>query len=73
MKRVTGIVGVYFKSKDPKRLGECYRTHLGINVEDWRGAVFRRPDESNPQGNGTAVWNPFQADTSYFPPALRVS
>jgi hypothetical protein len=32
MKRVTGIGGVFFKSKDPKALGGWYKTHLGIDV-----------------------------------------
>ena len=38
MKRVTGIGGVFFKSKDPKALGDWYRTHLGIDVQAWGGA-----------------------------------
>ena len=41
MKRVTGIGGVFFKSKDPKALGEWYRKHLGLDVEEWGGVAFR--------------------------------
>lgn len=33
MKRVTGIGAIFFKSHDPKRLGEWYRTHLGVDVQ----------------------------------------
>lgn len=29
MKRVTGIGGIFFKSKDPKALCAWYKTHLG--------------------------------------------
>jgi predicted enzyme related to lactoylglutathione lyase len=69
MKRVTGIGGVFFKSKDPEALGAWYRTHLGIAVEDWGGAAFRWKDQDNPEGGGTTIWNPFSADTSYFAPS----
>lgn len=68
MKRVTGIGGVFFKAKDPKALGEWYRKHLGLNVEDWGGVTFRWADD-NPSGAGTTIWNPFKHDTSYFGPS----
>jgi catechol 2,3-dioxygenase-like lactoylglutathione lyase family enzyme len=69
MKRVTGIGGVFFKSRDPKALGAWYRTHLGIDVADWGGAAFRWKDAGNPDGGGTTIWNPFAADTTYFAPS----
>jgi predicted enzyme related to lactoylglutathione lyase len=69
MKRVTGIGGVFFKSKDPKALGAWYKTHLGINVEDWGGAVFRWKEPENPNGVGTTVWSPFAENTNYFAPS----
>ena len=31
-KRVTGIGGIFFRSKDPKALGKWYADHLGIDV-----------------------------------------
>ena len=69
MKRVTGIGGVFFKARDPKALGACYRTHLGIGVEAWGGAAFRWKGPDTPDGVGTTVWSPFAADTSYFAPS----
>jgi predicted enzyme related to lactoylglutathione lyase len=69
MKRVTGIGGVFFKSKDPKALGAWYKTHLGIDVQEWGGATFRWNGPDNPAAAGTTVWNPFPADTSYFAPS----
>jgi catechol 2,3-dioxygenase-like lactoylglutathione lyase family enzyme len=69
MKRVTGIGGVFFKSKDPKALGAWYKTHLGIEVEAWGGAAFRWRGADNPEGVGTTVWSPFSADTTYFAPS----
>ena len=46
MKRVTGIGGIFFKAKDPKALGDWYRTHLGLNLEEWGGVAFRRMERS---------------------------
>lgn len=69
MKRVTGIGGIFFKSKDPQALGAWYRKHLGIDVEAWGGAAFRWKDGANADGSGTTVWSPFAADTSYFAPS----
>ena len=68
MKRVTGIGGVFFKAKDPKALGDWYRTHLGMNVEAWGGVTFRWADDSA-AGQGSTIWNPFKDDTSYFAPS----
>ena len=69
MKRVTGIGGVFFKSKDPKALGEWYRTHLGMNVEEWGGVSFHWVTPENPTGTGTTIWSPFAEDTKYFSPS----
>jgi catechol 2,3-dioxygenase-like lactoylglutathione lyase family enzyme len=69
MKRVTGIGGVFFKSKDPKALGAWYKAHLGIDVQEWGGAAFRWQGPDNPDGAGTTAWNPFAADTNYFAPS----
>ncbi|MBL8632535.1 MAG: VOC family protein [Myxococcales bacterium] len=66
MKRVTGIGGVFFKSKDPKALSAWYHKHLGIPLESWGGAVFRWQSPDNPSGVGSTVWSPFAETTSYF-------
>src|SRR5262245_14474874 len=62
MKRVTGIGGIFFKSKDPKALGAWYKTHLGIDVQAWGGAAF------DWDGPGTTAWNLFPADSKKFNP-----
>lgn len=69
MKRVTGLGGVFFKARDPKALGEWYRVHLGLNVEEWGGVAFRWVNADNPSGTGTTIWSPFKDDTSYFGPS----
>lgn len=67
MQRVTGIGGIFFKSADPKALSAWYRQHLGLDVSDWGGAVFRwGGDGSQP---GATVWSPFAEDTDYMAPS----
>ena len=64
--RVLGVGGVFFRSKDPARLGEWYEKHLGFQVEAWgdtRGTSF------TPAGMPPAaftVWSAFAASTEYF-------
>lgn len=66
MQRVTGIGGIFFKAKDPAALGAWYRDHLGLDVTDWGGAIFKwGGPESLP---GMTIWSPFKADTTYLDP-----
>lgn len=68
MKRVTGLGGVFFKSRDVKKLKEWYRDHLNFPVTDY-GASFvwgdLNPDKKGP---GRTEWSPFKHDTDYFGP-----
>lgn len=52
MKRVTGIGGIFFAAKDPKKLGDWYKTHLGIDVQSWGGTAFQWDD-----AGGMTVWS----------------
>lgn len=65
MQRVTGIGGVFFKGQDPDALRAWYRTHLGIDVQDWGGAAFSWGGAEN----GATVWTVFPATTDYFAPS----
>jgi len=69
MEKVTGIGGIFFKSKDPKALSEWYARNLGVALEDWGGSVFRWGTGSENAPVGTTVWAPFAADTKYFAPS----
>jgi predicted enzyme related to lactoylglutathione lyase len=68
MARVLGLGGVFFRSRDPKALGDWYREWLGIPVTHPYGATFSPQDM--PAG-GVTVWNPFASDTKYFDPSTR--
>jgi predicted enzyme related to lactoylglutathione lyase len=67
MDRVLGIGGVFFKAKDPGALGDWYKRHLGIDVQDWGGATFRWNEPQTP--HGVTVWSLFPATTEYLGPA----
>ncbi|HXY68926.1 MAG TPA: VOC family protein [Gemmatimonadales bacterium] len=56
MKRVTGIGGIFFHAKDPVALRAWYKTHLGIDVQDWGGAAFDWADERGNPVKGTTAW-----------------
>lgn len=69
MKRVTGIGGIFFKAKDPVALRAWYQRHLGIDVQEWGGAVFRwSDDDGNPIG-GTTIWSVSEVTGDYFAPS----
>jgi len=62
MERVTGVGGVFFKSKDPAALAAWYRDHLGLELEPGSEAVsvFRWSEP------GTITWSAFPEDTQYL-------
>jgi predicted enzyme related to lactoylglutathione lyase len=69
MARVTGIGGVFFKSKgDHAALAAWYQKHLGMPLEDWGGAILRWPDDKA-EYRGLTVWNPAGKDSKWFSPS----
>jgi len=67
MARVTGIGGVFLKSRDPKALTAWYAEHLGVQLNDWGGAHFLWSDEVPATTGGTA-WSIFPEDSKHFGP-----
>ena len=55
---VTGIGGLFFRSRDPEALKAWYCEQLGIGCGDW--CLWE-------QQAGTTVFSPFKADSDYFP------
>jgi len=69
MAKVTGIGGVFFKSKGKgSELGDWYKTNLGIDLESWGGAILRWTDDKVEDG-GLTVWNAANHDTKWFSPS----
>lgn len=69
MAKVTGIGGVFFKSRnDSTALAAWYQKHLGIPLESWGGAVLKWPDDKA-EDNGLTVWTVAQKDSKWFSPS----
>lgn len=69
MARITGIGGVFFKSRgDGAALAAWYRQHLGMALEDFGGAILRWPDDKADDG-GLTVWHVASADSQWFSPS----
>ena len=68
MARVTGIGGVFFKSrKDHDALAAWYHKHLGMPLEAWGGAILRWPDDTA-EDKGLTVWHVAGKDSDWFKP-----
>jgi len=70
MKKVTGIGGIFFKCKDPKKVREWYQTHLGLNTNQY-GAVFEWRQGADTTKKGFTQWSPFGEKTKYFEPSTK--
>jgi len=69
MAKVTGIGGVFFKSRtDGKALAKWYQEHLGVALEDWGGAILRWPDDKA-EDKGLTVWSVAEKDSKWFSPS----
>ncbi|MEY4875027.1 MAG: hypothetical protein RL708_176 [Bacteroidota bacterium] len=70
MKRVTSIGGIFFKCKDPKKIREWYKTHLGLNTNQY-GAVFEWRQATDSTKKGFSQWSPAKESTKYFEPSTK--
>ncbi len=65
MNRVTGIGGVFFKAKDPKKITEWYKNHLGLNANPY-GATFNWFEGHDSTKQAQTQWTPFPENSKYF-------
>lgn len=70
IKKVTGIGGIFFKCKDPKKTREWYKTNLGLNTNEY-GAVFEWRQGTDTLKKGFSQWSPFSEKTKYFEPSTK--
>ncbi|MBS4027951.1 MAG: VOC family protein [Ignavibacteriales bacterium] len=70
MKKATGIGGIFFKCKDPKKIRAWYETNLGLNTNDY-GAVFEWYQGADSTKKGFSQWSPFKETTKYFEPSTK--
>lgn len=69
MKKVTGIGGIFFKSKDPKKMTEWYQKNLGLNTNPYGGATFEWYESADSATAAQTLWQPFSETTKDFEPS----
>lgn len=69
-KRVTGIGGLFFKTKNPDETKNWYKKHLGFNTDDY-GSTFWWKDKDEAKKDCSTQWSPFKDDTKYFEPSKK--
>jgi predicted enzyme related to lactoylglutathione lyase len=69
MAKVTGIGGVFFKSRNNNAaLAAWYQQHLGMQLESWGGAILRWPDDTAGD-KGLTVWTVAEKESAWFSPS----
>jgi predicted enzyme related to lactoylglutathione lyase len=66
---ITGLGGIFFKSKDPKASMDWYAQNLGLEVDGQYGTSFSWLSDQNPENRGYTVWSRVKETTDYFKPA----
>lgn len=61
MEKVTGIGGLFFRSRNPKDLARWYSKHLGVTI-----VPSSYDEEPWSQEAGPTVFAPFENNTEYF-------
>jgi len=69
-KKVTGIGGIFFKSKNPAEIKDWYRDKLGLITNEY-GSLFEFRQSDVPDKKGYLQWSPFDKDTTYFKPSEK--
>ena len=65
---VTGLGGIFVKSKDPKALARWYHEVLGLEVAPWGGAKLAYDAAGHPR---SASWAAFPQSTGQMSPSSR--
>jgi len=70
MKKVTGIGGIFFKCKDPKKMTAWYQENLGLTTNPY-GATFEWYEGADSTKKAQTQWTPFPETTKYFEPSAK--
>ena len=69
MAKVTGIGGVFLKSKgDGAALAAWYQKHLGMTLQPFGGSILKWPDD-RADDDGLTVWHVASSDSEWFSPS----
>ena len=69
-KKVTGIGGIFFKCRDPKKMREWYHVHLGLDTNKY-GTKFEWRQGADTTKKGFTQWSLFAETTKYFEPSAK--
>ena len=70
IKKVTGIGGIFFKCKNPKKVNQWYKKHRGLNTDEY-GTSFEWRLAKDGTKKGFTQWSPFDESTDYFQPSQK--
>jgi predicted enzyme related to lactoylglutathione lyase len=68
--KVTGIGGIFFRSKNPKETMEWYGKNLGLAINEY-GSPFEFRNANRPDEINYLNWSPFDEKTNYFDPSEK--
>ncbi|HAP01012.1 MAG TPA: glyoxalase [Bacteroidetes bacterium] len=68
--RVTGIGGIFFKSRNPKETQEWYGKNLGLSIDQY-GSPFEFRNANRPDEINYLEWSVFKDSTKYFLPSEK--
>ena len=66
--KVTGIGGIFFRSKNPKLIRECYGKNLGLAIDDCV-SPFEFRNANKPEEINYLRWSPHEEESDYFEPS----
>jgi len=64
--KVTGIGGIFFRSKDPGATREWYGKNLGLAINEY-GSTFESRNVNRPDEINYLQWSLFDKESDYFP------
>lgn len=65
MAKVTGIGGIFFKTKDVEKTKNWYQKNLGLETDQW-GTNFEWRTARNPAQKGFTQWSPSPTTSKFF-------
>ncbi len=68
--KVTGIGGIFFRSKNHQETSEWYGKNLGLAIDNY-GSAFEFRNANNPNEINYLRWSPFEEGTEYFAPSEK--
>lgn len=68
--KVTGIGGIFFRSKKPKEIRQWYGKNLGLAIDEY-GSPFEFRNANRPDEINYLRWSPILEETDYFEPSEK--